>query len=63
MKESSDHIDRVEAKAKSIPFVISISHAVYKKLVRLSTFFLIEQNNQCFTYISQCEKHNVKSIH
>lgn len=39
MKESPDHIDLIEAKAKSVPFVISISHAVHKKLVRLSTCF------------------------
>lgn len=35
---------KAKAKAKSVPFVISISHAVNNKLVRLSTWFsLIEQ--------------------
>lgn len=58
MKESSDHIDHDRSKSQTNPSMISISHAVHNKLVRLSTWFSFNRtNNQCFTYITKCEKH------
>lgn len=49
----------VEAKAKSIPFIISIPHAVRSQFVRPSPWFLFNRTkNQCFTYnMTKCEKH------
>lgn len=44
-------------KPKSTPVVISISHAVHSKFVRLSPWFLFNRTkNQCFTFITKCEK-------
>lgn len=58
MKESSDHIDHYRnKKAKSIPFIISIFHPVYSKLVGESTWILFNRTiNQCSTYITKCER-------
>lgn len=58
VKESSDHIDHYRnKKAKSIPFIISIFHPVYSKLVGESTWILFNRTiNQCSTYITKCER-------
>lgn len=62
---TSDHIDHCRSKSQIDPFIISIPHAVRSQFVRPSPWFLFNRTkNQCFTYMTKCEKtHNVKSIH